>query len=76
MQVEGHLQEDVYFFREDDGKWMLSIYKPLNWGIAGTAQIAEDVVEAMQLVPGVRVAAVAAGSSKEKAENFAKEHGD
>ena len=37
MQVEGHLKEDIYFFREDNGKWVLSIYKALNWGIAGTA---------------------------------------
>lgn len=29
----------------------------------------------MQLIPGVEVTAVAAGSSKEKAEGFAKEHG-
>lgn len=33
-------------------------------------------VESMQLIPGVEVAAVAAGSSKEKAEGFAKEHGE
>ena len=30
----------------------------------------------MQLIPGVEVVAVAAGSSKEKAEGFAKEHGE
>lgn len=30
----------------------------------------------MQLIPGVEVTAVAAGSSKEKAEGFAKEHGE
>lgn len=33
-------------------------------------------VETMQLIPGVEVTAVAAGSSKEKAEGFAKEHGN
>lgn len=33
-------------------------------------------VEAMQLIPGVQVVAVAAGSSKEKAEDFAKNHGE
>ena len=29
----------------------------------------------MRLIPGVQVLAVAAGSSKEKAEGFAEEHG-
>lgn len=29
----------------------------------------------MNLIPGVEVTAVAAGSSKEKAENFAETHG-
>ena len=33
-------------------------------------------VETMQLIPGVEVTAVAAGSSKEKAEKFAEEHGE
>lgn len=33
-------------------------------------------VETMQLIPGVEVTAVAAGSSKEKAEGFAEEHGE
>jgi len=73
--VDKELQEDFYFFKEKNGRWKLSIYKPLRWGIAGTAQIAEDVVEAMQLIPGVSVVAVAAGSSKEKAQKFADEHG-
>lgn len=44
VQAEQELSDDIYFFKEDDGKWKLSIFKPLRWGIAGTAQIAEDVV--------------------------------
>ena len=44
LQVDKELGEDIYFYKEGNGKWTLSIYKPLKWGIAGTAQIAEDVV--------------------------------
>lgn len=44
--MEKELAEDIYFFKEGNGNWTLSIYKPLRWGIAGTAQIAEDVVRA------------------------------
>ena len=44
LQIDKELGEDIYFYKEKDGKWVLSIYKPLRWGIAGTAQIAEDVV--------------------------------
>lgn len=49
MQIDKELKEDIYFFREEDGKWKLSLYKPLRWGIAGTAQIAEDVVSNLPL---------------------------
>ena len=44
LQIDKELGEDIYFYKEGNGKWTLSIYKPLKWGIAGTAQIAEDVV--------------------------------
>lgn len=51
-QVEQELQDDIYFLREASGKWKLSIYQPLRWGIAGTAQIAEDVVRPSLKIPG------------------------
>lgn len=44
MQIDKELGGDIYFLKEGNDNWKLSIYKPLRWGIAGTAQIAEDVV--------------------------------
>lgn len=44
MQVLQELESDMYFFKHQDDRIGLSIYQPVRWGIAGTAQIAEDVV--------------------------------
>lgn len=44
LQALQEVEDDMYFFRNGDTKIGLSIYQPVKWGIAGTAQIAEDVV--------------------------------
>ncbi|KAK9807592.1 hypothetical protein WJX72_003590 [[Myrmecia] bisecta] len=75
-EVEDALQSDPYFYQiEDSGKWSLAIFRPLKWGFAGTAQIAEDFIEALRLLPGPELTAVAARAKVEKAQEFAKAHG-
>ena len=54
---------------------MQSVMKILAIASRRQSDILYLQVETMQLIPGVEVTAVAAGSSKEKAEGFAKEHG-
>ena len=53
----------------------MSLYKPLKWGMTGTGQIAEDVMEVLHMIPGAEVFAVAARDSQEKADEFCKTHG-
>lgn len=47
-----------------------------RWGIAGSGKISHDFVTALKVLPAGEhvVIAVAAASSKEKAEVFAKKH--
>ena len=44
VQITKDLDADMYFSKDGEGNYMLAIFKPVRWGIAGTAQIAEDVV--------------------------------
>ncbi|KAK9811631.1 hypothetical protein WJX72_007301 [[Myrmecia] bisecta] len=77
--VREELEENPYFFKLPSSKWTLSIFRPLKWGFADKAQIAEDFIEALSLLPGPELAAVASrkvdDGELEAAQEFAKKHG-
>ena len=76
-QAEQELRLSPYFHLKQDGSWGLSIYQPLKWGVVGTGQIAEDVVEIINLIPGANpVWSVSAKDSQEDADTFAESHSE
>jgi predicted dehydrogenase len=52
----------------------ISTTSTLRWGLIGPGNIAEQFAEALTVIPGSRLHAVA-GRSKHKAEQFAQDHG-
>eukprot|EP00891_Asterochloris_glomerata_P007273 jgi/Astpho2/7273/fgenesh1_pg.00113_%23_79_t len=76
-QVRQVLQQEPHFCSLPGDKWGLAAFQPLRWGFAGTGLIAEDFIEALSLVPGAQLAAVAARNPERvsAAQNFADMHG-
>lgn len=57
-----------------EGKYMLSIFGKVRWGVAGVGKIADDFVSSLSMLPGAELVAAASGSSADKAAEFAKRH--
>jgi predicted dehydrogenase len=73
--AEAVLENNDYFIQEGTGYYSLSIFRPLRWGVAGVGKISDDFVTAAAFLPGTQLIAAAAGSSKERANEFAQRHG-
>ena len=63
------------FFIQADDKYLLSIYGPVRWGVAGVGKIADDFACSLSMLPGAELAAAAAATDADRAANFAKRHG-
>ena len=71
------LSADPHFLSTPEGRWTLAVFRPLKWGFAGAGLIAEDFAEALRMVPGAELHAVAARSAERlgQAQEFARKHG-
>jgi dihydrodiol dehydrogenase / D-xylose 1-dehydrogenase (NADP) len=76
-QVEQVLTVDPHFLATSEDSWTLAVFRPLKWGFAGAGLIAEDFAEALRMVPGAELHAVATRSAErlDQAQEFARMHG-